>query len=368
MAKLKLWKKNKSKDYKFLDDNIAQWFHVGGTSIMVHKYLGAKKNATGEKCDATKPLSGEEADELTIQDLLFLENRDRRYDKNVIELDGIYTVTDNDFTLSQFGLFLSTDTTFIDFHTNKMVERLGRKIIAGDVLEISHVRDDLLLDESLPAINAFYVVKDAKKTAEGYSQTWRSHIWRVRAEPIKDTQEFKDILENEENNIYSTKDILDAISDSLLEEANNQVDRENFDSHHIYEGSKCYEGNMLPWMYNGDGVPNDTNVPAPQGRRFPESPLDGDYFLRTDYKPARLFRWDDCKWIHVETNWRTPYESARRTITDFVNNTDVTEFNENPNDNEDSRQSINDVATPDDKPSPCSDNTITDIGNDAEEE
>ena len=35
------------------------------------------------------------------------------------------------------------------------------------------------------------------------------------------------------------------------------------------------------------------------GNSFPNQPQRGDLFLRTDFKPSRLFKWNDVKWIEV---------------------------------------------------------------------
>ena len=89
-------------------------FTVGGTDINVHKYLGAKNPSSAEstsdqpRYDAVK--------ETNIQDLLFLENRDRKYSDDIYELRGTYNVSDSDFDLTQFGMFLSNDTLFMTFH------------------------------------------------------------------------------------------------------------------------------------------------------------------------------------------------------------------------------------------------------------
>ena len=133
-------------------------------------------------------------DETNIQDLLFMENRDRKYDPDIFELRGVYNVSDNDFDLTQFGLFLTNDTLFISFHINDMVEKLGRRLMPGDVIELPHLRDELLLSNDRDAINKFYVVQDAARGSEGFSQTWYPHIWRIKVAPLTDTQEYKDIL------------------------------------------------------------------------------------------------------------------------------------------------------------------------------
>ena len=54
----------------------------------------------------------------------------------------------------------------------------------------------------------------------------------------------------------------------------------------------------------GDGLaPNGLAVSA--GVSFPTNPQQGDYHLRLDYLPNRLFRFDGKKWIKIEDNVRT---------------------------------------------------------------
>ena len=48
------------------------------------------------------------------------------------------------------------------------------------------------------------------------------------------------------------------------------------------------------------------------GTAFPENPNKGDVFLRTDYLPNRLFKWNNNKWIEIDkaSNDRLAYNSA----------------------------------------------------------
>ena len=85
MPKLSLYRPNKTSDYKFLDNTIREMYTVGGLDLYVHKYLGPKTvgdSATRDNEDATRPLY-DESNPLFIEDLLFLENRDREYDDSV---------------------------------------------------------------------------------------------------------------------------------------------------------------------------------------------------------------------------------------------------------------------------------------------
>ena len=140
MPRLSLYRPEKGKDYTFLDKTITEMFTVGGTDVFVHKYLGPKNPAEGEATAGTPTYDA--VKETNIQDLVFLENRDRKYAPDVYTLRGIYNVADIDFDLSQFGLFLSQDILFLTVPINFCVKALGRRVIPGDVIELPHLKDD----------------------------------------------------------------------------------------------------------------------------------------------------------------------------------------------------------------------------------
>lgn len=193
MPKLSLYRPNKQNDYRFFDRNISEMLTVGGTDLYIHKYLGPTNQ--GPSNDYTQP----EYDSLNpnnIQDLLFLENRDRSYDPNVYRLRGHYNVQNLDFDLSQFGLFLNNDIIFITVHYNDMIDIVGRKLMVGDVLELPHLLDYNPLPETIPtALKRFYQITDANFASEGFSQTWFPHLWRIKCEPLVDSEEFSQILQ-----------------------------------------------------------------------------------------------------------------------------------------------------------------------------
>ena len=199
MPRLSIFKPEKGNDYKFFDRNIKEMFTVGGTDLHLHKYLGPHNQGDTNKDGAASPTQPSYADsevnETTIQDLLFLENRDRKYSSDVYTVRGIYNVQDADFNLSQFGMFLQNDTLFLTVHLNDIVERIGRKPMAGDVLEFPHMKDDFSLDESIPiALKRYYVIEDVNRAAEGFSATWWPHLLRLKLKSLVDSQEFRDIL------------------------------------------------------------------------------------------------------------------------------------------------------------------------------
>jgi hypothetical protein len=348
VPRLSLWKDGKhSNDYKFMDRRISEMFTIGGTGILVHKYLGS---FSANVADATPTTPSYNTDSvLNIQDLLFLENRDRKYDTSVYVMRGVYQVQDNSFDLSQFGLFLQTGTLFMVFHINDMLATLGRKIMNGDVLELTHLLDYSPLDDSVAvALKRFFVVSDCQFASEGFTPTWWPHLWRVKLNPMSDSQEFKDIL----NNIK--QDPLDAnsspigesistlskyleINDAVIEQAQEDVPKSGYNTSVLYTkavtpdglpadppGINSIDGNTITadsristadqmaltstakvsGYLSGDGTaPN--GLPVGSGIVFPGNPNVGDYFLRLDYLPNRLFRFDGSRWNKVEDVTRT---------------------------------------------------------------
>jgi hypothetical protein len=321
MPRLSLWKKEKTNDFHFMDKVIREQFMVGGTGVLVHKYLQPADQ--GASNDPTRPnyRADDILNETKIQDLLFLENRDRIYDPDVYELMGVYNVGDQDFDLTQFGLFLSADTIFISFHINDMVDRLGRKLMAGDVIELPHVRDDLLLDQTKPAVNKFYVVQDASRAAEGFSQTWYPHIWRIKASPMTDAQEYRDILQQsaeEGSGVDTLKEALSTyqaelkISNAIIEAGEKAVPKYEQDtSNLVNDTTKKYQ--------------YDHGEQVDQGNSFPITPQQGEFFVRTDYMPNAMFVFRGTRWQRVsEYNDNTTMRDRVFNAGPFINNNATT--------------------------------------------
>jgi hypothetical protein len=193
MPKLSMYRPNRTADYRFFDRTISEMYQVGGVDIYLHKYLGPQTGDNTGNNDATLP-KYDTTNPLFIEDLLLLENRDRTYDTNIYVMRGVYRQQDIDFDLTQFGLFLNNDTLFITFSYTNMIDTMGRKLMNGDVLELPNLRDYNPLDTSIPrALPKWYVIQDAAFASEGFSQTWLPHLWRVKATPMVNSQEFNQI-------------------------------------------------------------------------------------------------------------------------------------------------------------------------------
>lgn len=205
MPRLSNYRPTKTNDYRFFDRTIREMYQVGGLDIFVHKYLGPMTNDNDDgNADATVP-SYSTSNPLFIEDLLLLENRDRKYDPDVFVMRMVYQEADVDFDLTQFGLFLNGDTKFLTLHYNDMIQVFGRKLMSGDVLEFPNLRDYNPLDTSIQkALPRYYVVQEGSFASEGFSQTWLPHLWRLKCTPMVNAQEYYDILNKpfEPNNIW----------------------------------------------------------------------------------------------------------------------------------------------------------------------
>ena len=76
-----------------------------------------------------------------------------------------------------------------------MIELIGRKLMVGDVFELPHLTDYHPLNELIPtSLRRYYQITDANFASEGFSSTWYPHLWRIKCEPLVDSQEFSNIL------------------------------------------------------------------------------------------------------------------------------------------------------------------------------
>ena len=78
----------------------------------------------------------------------------------------------------------------------------------------------------------------------------------------------------------------------------------------------------------GDGVPAN-GVDFGHGISFPASAHLNDYYLRTDFMPNRLFRYDGTRWVKTEDAVRMTMSNtdSRQTLkTSFINNTNTNEI------------------------------------------
>ena len=360
MPRLSLYRPEKSNDYDFMDKIIFEQFTVGGTDVLIHKYLGPKLTADG-RATAEQPVY-DAIKETNIQDLLFLENRDRKYESDIYTIRGHYSLQDQDFNLSQFGLFLQNDTIFLTVHINSSVKTVGRKLMPGDVLELPHMKDEYAANDYNLALKRFYVIEEVTRAAEGFSQTWYPHLYRLKCKQIMDSQEYKDILDlpAEEGSANTLRDLLSTyekemqINNAIVAQAEDYAKASGYETIQFFTVSVLDNGEVaivstdydtlladgtlsVDTVFSspdntgykgylvGDGLPPN-GAPYGTGSGFPSGAADGDYFLRIDLLPNRLFRFDGNSWKKVEDAVRqtlTPDTNRQTLKGTFINNTTI---------------------------------------------
>jgi hypothetical protein len=370
MPKISNWNPKKGNNYYYQDNMIKNFFNHSGTGVYVHKYIG--------------PASG--GDETTIDDLLFLENRSRKYSDEIYEMRGSYQPQSSDFDLSQFGIFISNDTIFIMFHYNDMLDIIGRKLMSGDVLELPHLTDPDTLDPDAPVTHRFYTVVEGAHASEGYGTGWYSHIWRIKAKQTLNAPEYAGItggdspegqgnfldglgtasnsssfsrpgtiIDKDGNEVGSicaggsieggsggnngngsidvggliscgggggTIEKEQEITDGIIAEAYADVrfDPKQFDAAHLWVREDVVTGDfdMFPW--SGDGIPPNGMALSGMGEEFDPSANDGDFFLRTDFEPDRLFRKEGTIWRFIEADFRKSWTAYNKILDTFIDN------------------------------------------------
>ncbi len=347
MPRISLWKEEQGHDFNFVDRVVKDYINLGATGVYVHKYIGPKEQVGDDNKSSAG--DGVTTDELTIGDVLFLENRSRKYAPDIIEMRGAYNVSNTDFDLTQFGIFLTDDTIFMSFHLNENVDRLGRKLMPGDVLELPHLREYNALNEDAPAVNRFYVIEDSSYSAEGYGPRWWPHIWRVRAKQMPASTEYQDILDRiagdgqtleslppgdddccdvtVEDGI-SDRDKLEDITDGIIEEAAENVpcDPLAYDAAHLYVFiDPDTKQHQLIWFKTGDGIPPNGLPLAGDGATFPTTLEDGDYFLRTDFDSPVLYQKRGTTFKMIEVDMcDLPWTGANQVTDSFIENENIT--------------------------------------------
>ena len=403
MPRLSLYKEEKGLDYSFIDRQISEMFQVGGTTCYLHKYIGPKNPTEGT---ADQPIY-DSINIVNIQDLLFLENRDRKYDSEIYKIRGIYNVQNIDFNLSQFGIFIDNDTIFMTIHINDFINFIGRKPISGDVLELPHLRDEFALNDYDFSLPRYYVIEDVGRASEGFSATWYPHLYRLKLKKVSNNQQFTDIFNKPtgadadkfvgdfvptdvyypgqivryNGELYQVKSdgtVSDAgisieppnsqvwdiyqgttlesllgtrrkellINDSVLQQAEADAPKSGYETRQFWTlaadpvtGKPVIETtedgtviNSVPVKSGyqgylvGDGFP-DNGYEFGHGIQFPASAEKNDFFLRTDFLPNRLFRFDGRRWIKLEDNIRmtmTNTDTRNTQKTSFINNTKFT--------------------------------------------
>lgn len=137
----------------------------------VYRYLGDETNGDGALLD-------------DIQDPVLMENRDRRYDTNPVEINiAMEELSESPFSLDKFGIIpVLGDTQVFRVHVNSFEDDgLGRYLREGDVLEIPFLQGN-----GNAGKKAFFEITDTDEKME-----FEKFYVTITTVPVKDTEEFE---------------------------------------------------------------------------------------------------------------------------------------------------------------------------------
>lgn len=277
-----------------------------------------------------------------VQDIFFMENRDRDYAEISLPIKCQYSPFDSIGDLGKFGLNILDQYVFtVSFA--KMVESLGRPLVTGDILELP---PETQYDQNLRPVKKYLEVTDTGWSAEGFSPQWAPLIYRFQAEQLIPSAEHRDILGTRDTalqvddatfleEIQQLETVTMRSSENIQREASDKVPETGAQPQELASGMAqkienanerregSYDGNDI---YIEDAIPPD-GQPYNEGYKLPVSAVDGEYYrlLYPDHTkiPARLYKYSVVKnkWIYVETDRRGEYSSFKPSIRKILRST-----------------------------------------------
>ena len=241
-----------------------------------------------------------------------------------------------------------------------------------DAQEYNTITDKPFVAEYIWDPGEFYPTGSVVNSGDVYYQAIRNV---PAGSEITDTTFWREYTPNTISDVQGTRTKDTELNDAILTQADAEVPLSGYDIDKFYivptqdgqpanpdslsadqtvtvDGSQGGEsvtpkdlGYVMGYLV-GDGMaPN--GLPVTPGVSFPLNPVSGDYCLRLDYKPNRLFRFDGARWIKIEDKVRTDLNNGplNKTLrSGFVNNTDTvqtTDLGRIP-----SRQSLSEILKP----------------------
>lgn len=308
---------------------------------------------TGGECDswgiqALEMHDYSATDLKNIEDKIFLENRDRDYDKDAVLLKGFYQLLSPQTELTRFGIEIPSATYNIKVNFNSTVAMLGRPLVIGDILELP---SETQYTPDLKPVKRYLEVTDVTWDADTYTPGWQPLMQLVTAQPALASQETQDIFgklaksidssglfDQDDGNHPMWQDFT-AVNEEISQQAlSNVPERGSEGSNTVREFTNeevalakaaghphiSKFGLNPKGLYVEDAIPSN-NAPYTEGPDYPQTPTDGDYHRLTyvglaQNVPARLYRWSDKKgrWVYMETDRRQQYNNQKALLDEYL--------------------------------------------------
>jgi hypothetical protein len=271
-----------------------------------------------------------------VQDMIFLENRDRDYAKTSIQLRAKYDLLDVSTELTKFGIDLPTQFIFtVSFA--RMIELLGRPVVIGDILELPN---EAQYDANLKVVRKWLEVTDCSWSLEGYAPGWKPLLYKITAVPAIASQETMDVFKQEKgydqfsdddflNTVLPTQNLGNETSEAIDVKSKEDVPEVGSDTSDVRSGMNEFNeiGSYDGRDYSVEDALPPNNLPYTEGMAFPASVADGAYhrlvYAPNLQLPAKLYQWSVMKnrWIYLETDRRRAQSSHKPSVDRILNST-----------------------------------------------
>lgn len=294
-----------------------------------------------------------------IEDKIWNENRDRDYADQSIAIKASYDLLDVQSDMARFGIELPSQTYYLTVSFNSVVQRLGRPLVIGDIIEMPSEQQ---YTPTLQPIKKYMEVVDVGWSPDGYTPGWQPLLQRVIVSPMLATQETADIFGGLEGykdgtgffeNFAQThgmddgkhpvfqdySDISQTIEETATdpqhtpERGRDPADITQFSEEQLQAAEEQQPGaanglqniGLNPrQLYVEDGLPPN-GLPYTEGDEFPPSPANGDFhrltYIGIDSSiPARLFRYSVAKhrWVFMESDKRSTLKETKPILQEFL--------------------------------------------------
>lgn len=284
-----------------------------------------------------------------VQDRIFMENRDRDYDKTPVMIKCSYTPLDVVSNSTKFGMWGGdTDRYILDVSFTQAVQSLGRPFVIGDIIQLP---SETQYTPTLKPVLKFLEVVDVAWAVSGFTANWIPTLQRLIATPAYASQETQDVfgkltedadatglvdIDDGNNPIYQD---YSAVTATIRADANTAVPERGEDdadltqlSQEVYDFAAQHPNMKFPAhidrtrsQYGVDALPPN-GLPFSQGDTWPTNPKNGDYHRLTFTSsgkdiPARLYRWSSAKteWTYLETDKRHQFNNTKPMLQEFLN-------------------------------------------------
>jgi hypothetical protein len=283
-----------------------------------------------------------------IEDIIYLENRDRSYQTEPVVLKGSYTPPDRQSINSKFGFMFDSDTYYVEVSFKEMVRAIGRPIVIGDIIELP---SEVQYNVDLTGKKAYFEVNDTSWSSSSYTPQWKPTLFKITMKPAFASQETQDIMGPVERMMDNTglfnidngknakyQDYSDS-SQAVKAQANTNVPENGIDLSHQQKLSP----ELIQWgkdngkdmsIYDRSKSPYGQDAMPPNGEKYtegdvlPDNNKEADYH-RLTYKylpggntiPARLYVWNKQKgtWRYIQKDKRFIHRNAQTLVNDMKN-------------------------------------------------